>query len=157
MKQEVLIHRCETIEDFEIAKTITRDYMIWLGMDLGFQNTDKEFSVFNRMYGEARGAYIFARIHGEIAGGVGLRMLSNDICEMKRLFVYEHYRGCGLAYRLCQELLSLSKSMSYCKMRLDTISRLVKANSLYEKIGFRDIPKYYYNPDPTVRYMEIDL
>ena len=157
MKQEVLIHRCETIEDFEIAKTITHDYMIWLGMDLGFQNTDKEFSVFNRMYGEARGAYIYARIHGEIAGGVGLRMLSNDICEMKRLFVYEHYRGCGLAYRLCQELLSLSKSMSYSKMRLDTISRLVKANSLYEKIGFRDIPKYYDNPDPTVRYMEIDL
>ena len=157
MKQEVVIRRCETKEDFEIAKTITHDYMIWLGMDLGFQNTDKEFSVFNRMYGEARGAYIYARIHGEIAGGVGLRMLSNDICEMKRLFVYEHYRGCGLAYRLCQELLSLSKSMSYSKMRLDTISRLVKANSLYEKIGFRDIPKYYYNPDPTVRYMEIDL
>ena len=53
MKQEVLIRRCETNEDFEIAKTITHDYMIWLGMDLGFQNTDKEFAVFNRMYGEA--------------------------------------------------------------------------------------------------------
>ena len=37
MKQEVLIRRCETIEDFEIAKTITHDYMIWLGMDLGFK------------------------------------------------------------------------------------------------------------------------
>ena len=46
MKQEVLIRHCETIEDFEIAKTITHDYMIWLGMDLGFQNTDKEFAVF---------------------------------------------------------------------------------------------------------------
>ena len=37
MKQVVLIRRCETNEDFEIAKTITHDYMIWLGMDLGFQ------------------------------------------------------------------------------------------------------------------------
>ena len=45
MKHEVLIRRCETIEDFEIAKTITHDYMIWLGMDLGFQNTDNEFAV----------------------------------------------------------------------------------------------------------------
>ena len=157
MKQEVLIRHCETIEDFEIAKTITHDYMIWLGMDLGFQNTDKEFAVFNRMYGEEGGAYIYACINGEIAGGVGFRKLSNDVCEMKRLYVYEHYRGCGLAYRLCQDLISLSKSMSYCKMRLDTISRLVKANSLYDKIGFRDIPKYYDNPDPTVRYMEIDI
>ena len=126
-------------------------------MDLGFQNTDKEFAVFNLMYGGAGGAYIYACINGEIAGGVGFRKLSNNICEMKRLYVYEDYRGCGLAFRLCQELLSLSKSMSYCKMRLDTISRLVKANSLYDKIGFRDIPKYYDNPNPTVRYMEINL
>ena len=67
--------------------------MIWLGMDLGFQNTDKEFTVFNRMYGEASGAYIYALINGNVAGGVGFRKLSNDICEMKRLYVYEDYRG----------------------------------------------------------------
>ena len=59
MKHKVTC-RCETNEDFEIAKTITHDYMIWLGMDLGFQNIDKEFAVFNRMYGEASGAYIYA-------------------------------------------------------------------------------------------------
>ena len=67
MKQEVMICRCETNEDFEIAKTITHDYMIWLGMDLGFQNIDKEFAVFNRMYGEASGAYIYALINGDVA------------------------------------------------------------------------------------------
>ena len=109
------------------------------------------------MYGEDCGAYIYALINGYVAGGVGFRKLSSDICEMKRLYVYEDYRGGGLAYRLCQDLIFLSKSMSYCKMRLDTISRLVKANSLYDKIGFRDIPKYYDNPNPTVRYMEINL
>ena len=116
MKQVVLIRRCETNEDFEIAKTITHDYMIWLGMDLGFQNTDKEFAVFNRMYGESSGAYIYGLINGDVAGGVGFRKLSNDICEMKRLYVYEDYRGCGLAYRLCQDLISLFKSMSFYNM-----------------------------------------
>ena len=90
-----MICRCETNEDFEIAKTITR-YMIWLGMDLSFQNIDKKFTVFNRMYGEASVAYIYALINGDVIGGVGFRKLSNDICEMKRLYVYEDYRGCGL-------------------------------------------------------------
>ena len=157
MRPKVLIRRCETIEDFEIAKSITNDYILWLGMDLGFQNTAKEFDIFSRMYGEDQGVYLLASIEGEIAGGVAIRRLNADICEMKRLYVYEHFRRLGVAYKLCLELISLSKSLSYRKMRLDTISRLEEANTLYDKMGFRDIPKYYDNPDPTVRYMEIEF
>ena len=157
MDQELLIHRCETIEDFEIAMSITKDYMLWLGMDLHFQNTDKEFMIFNSMYGKPYGAYIYASIGKEIVGGVGIRMLSPAICEMKRLYIYEHYRGKGVASLLCREIISISRSLSYTKMRLDTVSRLEHANALYEKIGFKDIPKYYENPDLTVRYMEMEI
>ena len=157
MEQELLIHRCETIEDFEIAMSITKDYMLWLGMDLHFQNTDKEFMIFNSMYGKPYGAYIYASIGKEIVGGVGIRMLSPAICEMKRLYIYKHYRGKGIASLLCREIISISRSLSYTKMRLDTVSRLEHANALYEKIGFKDIPKYYENPYLTVRYMEMEI
>lgn len=157
MKQEIIIHRCKTPEDFEIAKTITNNYMLWLGMDLGFQNTDYEFKIFNRMYGKPYGVYIYATEDGKVVGGVGVRRLSSTICEMKRLYVYDSYRGKGIARLLCQEIISISKALAYTKMRLDTVSRLVHANALYEKIGFKDIPKYYENPDATVRYMEKNL
>ena len=115
MKQEVLIRRCETIEDFEIAKTITHDYMIWLGMDLGFQNTDKEFAVFNRMYGEAGGAYIYACINGKIAGGVGFRKLSNDVCEMKRLYVKPDFHGKVFGRTLAEKIVKLGIEINLIK------------------------------------------
>ena len=45
INKEISIHSCN-LEDFEIAKSITKDYMLWLGMDLSFQNTDKELQIF---------------------------------------------------------------------------------------------------------------
>ena len=106
------------------------------------------------MYGLPSGAYIYAKMGGRVAGGVGVRYLTSDICEMKRLYVYEEYRYQGIASLLCSKIISISKDLSYSCMRLDTVSKLVEANSLYDKLGFKDIPKHYDNPD-TVRYMEL--
>jgi len=47
--------------------------------------------------------------------------------------------------------------MGYERMRLDTIGRLSVAIRLYERIGFKGINMYRYNPDPYTRFMEINL
>ena len=148
---------CQSKEDFETAKTITKDYMQWLGMDLSFQNIDNEFNVFEKMYAKPEGCFIFALYEGKIAGGVGLRKLEEGICEMKRLYVYDDFQGKGIGKLLCNEIISISKSLGYSKMRLDTVSKLKSANKLYDKIGFKEIPKYRKNPDETARFMELEL
>jgi len=157
MKNECTIHTCKSKDDYEIAKVITKDYMQWLGMDLDFQNTDKEFQVFETMYGEPEGCFIYATKENVVIGGVACRKLGPGICEMKRLFVYESYQGNGVGRVLCDELIKISKELGYNKMRLDTISKLESAIALYEKIGFYEISAYYPNPDATVKYMELDL
>lgn len=157
MNSEISIHICDTPQDFEIAKSITLDYFKWLGMDLDFQNTDKEFKDFERMYAYPIGCFIYAKINNEIVGGVGTRRLTDDICEMKRLYIYEDYQGRGIGRLLCNKIISISKTLGYTKMRLDTVSKLESAIALYEKIGFKEIPKYYENPDVTTKYMEIEL
>ncbi len=154
---EVSIHICKTAEDFEIAKSITRDYIKWLGMDLCFQNIDKEFEDFESMYAKPKGCFIYAKVNQEVVGGVGCRRLEKEICEMKRLYVYGKFQGLGLGKRLCNEIITISKQLAYSKMRLDTVSKLASAIKLYEKIGFKYIPEYRENPDKTVRYMEISL
>lgn len=157
IKAKTSIHICKTPQDFEIAKSLAKDYMQWLGMDLCFQNIDKEFEDFELMYGKPAGAFIYATIAGEVVGGVGVRKQIDQICEMKRLFIYENHQGKGLGKLLSNQIITIAKELGYAKMRLDTVSKLISANALYDRIGFIDIPAYYPNPDETVRYMELDF
>lgn len=157
MENRINIFICESDNDFNIAKSITRDYVEWLGMDLCFQDIDKEFETFDKMYAQPNGCFIYAKYNDIIAGGVGCHKLKESICEMKRLFVYDNFQGKGTGKILCQEIITISKELGYKKMRLDTILKLDRAIRLYETFGFYDIPKYRENPDKTVRYMELNL
>jgi hypothetical protein len=89
----VEIKHCSTDSDFSLALKITNDYIEWLDMDLSIQDVDSELASFSTMYAPPKGMFLLARETGELAGGIGLRMLSLKICEMKRLFVYERFRG----------------------------------------------------------------
>lgn len=157
MKEDFTIHICNSKEEFAIARTITQDYLEWLGMNLDFQNTEKEFQVFETMYGKPEGCFIYATIDGVITGGVAIRKLDSKICEMKRLFVYNSSQGKGLGQFLCDKIISIASELGYSKMRLDTVSKLKSAIGLYKKIGFYEIEAYCSNPDPTVKYMELEL
>ena len=157
MEKDLTIHVCDSKAEFAIARNITQDYMKWLGMNLDFQNTKREFHVFEKMYGKPEGCFIYAAINGAIAGGVAIRKLDSKVCEMKRLFVYNSCQGKGLGELLCKEIISIASELGYSKMRLDTISKLKSAIGLYEKIGFYAIDAYCLNPDPTAKYMELKI
>lgn len=154
---EYCIRVCSSKDDFEIAKNLTKDYMNWLGIDLCFQNIDKEFRDFENMYGGSKGCFLYIIHKEEVAGGVGLRFFDKGICEMKRLFVYEDFRGKGYGKSLCKAIVEKARTLGYDKMVLDTVQKLKAANFMYESMGFVDIPPYYDNPEETVRYMGLDL
>jgi GNAT superfamily N-acetyltransferase len=148
---------CSTDTDYAAARKISKDYVEWLNMDLTFQGIENEFDEFRTIYGPPQGAFLVAISDNQAAGGVGLRQFEADICEMKRLYVYDGFQGKGIGEALCKKLIQLAKQMGYSKMRLDTVGRLGAAIQLYEKIGFSDIEPYRHNPDPTTRYMELNL
>ncbi len=151
------IERCSTDADFSCAMQITRDYIAWLDIDLAFQNIDKELSNFLSMYSPPSGSFLIARHRGELAGGVGLRLLEPEVCEMKRLFVYDKSKNRGVGQSLCTALIKRARNMGYKKMRLDTLERMTPAIGLYASLGFREIEPYCFNPDPTAKYMELIL
>jgi len=39
-----LIRECRTAEDYAAAEAVTRAYVDWLGIDLGFQDIDREMA-----------------------------------------------------------------------------------------------------------------
>ena len=153
----IRIYPCSKPEHWKAAKTITNIYFDYLGIDLSFQNIQAEMNQFETEYYPPNGCYLIAKINTFLAGGGGFRKWDENICEMKRLYVFDEFREKGIGKKLCAELINFAKSCGYKKMRLDTLLRLEKANALYKRMGFYDIPPYRENPLEDARFLEISI
>ncbi|MDX9957557.1 MAG: GNAT family N-acetyltransferase [Clostridia bacterium] len=144
-------------QDVDAAKAVIQQYLVWLGIDLSFQNIDEELEDFPGKYREPDGAFLVAKDGETVVGCVGLRRISQHICEMKRLFVLDSHKGKGLGDALVREIINQARSIGYSKMRLDTLSTMGAAQRLYRRHGFVEIPRYTVNPLPGAVFMEKDL
>jgi ribosomal protein S18 acetylase RimI-like enzyme len=144
--------------DLDEVRDMYRAYARWLGVNLAFQGDfELEVASLPGKYAPPAGRLLVARGPTELAGTVALRPLGEGICEMKRLFVREAYRGQGLGRRLVDAILNEARLIGYKAMRLDTLSTMTEAMNLYQSAGFRVIPAYYHNPLPDVVYFELRL
>ncbi len=139
-----------------IRKLFT-EYEEFLGVDLCFQDFEKELESLPAPYGPPDGV-MFIALEGDAAAGcVAVKNLGEGRCEMKRLFVRPAFRGRGLGRELAEIVIGKASEMGYSAMRLDTLSRLKEALELYRSLGFKEIPPYYHNPLPDVVFMELEL
>ena len=104
---------------------------------------DEELAGLPGKYARPRGRLLLASVDGQPAGCVALRDLGDGICEMKRMFVPEAFRGRGVGRALAEHLIAAGSEAGYRAMRLDTSRRQSEAMHLYERAGFRRIPPYY--------------
>lgn len=152
------IVQAETDVQIEEARQIFREYEAWLGLDLCFQGFEAELAGLPGKYALPDGRLMFAYSDGALAGCIALRKLEDGICEMKRLFVRDDFRGLGIGNSLIKRLLGDARSAGYKRMRLDTYPpKMGKAVSLYESHGFSPIEPYYDNPHGDVLFMELTL
>ena len=111
-------------------------------------------------YAPPKGALLVTESDGRVAGCVALKSLGNGACEMKRLFVDPAAHGLGLGSALAKAVIERAKSLGYSRMMLDTGPLQVEAQTLYHKLGFRDVEPYY-ELSPQLRdwlvFMELDL
>lgn len=140
-----------------MARDLFREYGASLGIDLSFQEFDRELRELPGDYAPPRGAILLALDAEEAVGCVAVRDLGEGACEMKRLFVRPSHRGTGLGRTLADAVLATARSLGYGRMRLDTLPSMGSAMALYALLGFREIPPYRFNPVPGARFMEIDL
>lgn len=146
-------------------------YVESLGIDLRYQNFDDELASFPGKYtAERGGALLIAQIqsnpqdqdtlnradHG-IVGCVALRRNTDTWCEMKRLYVTPEARKTGAGVQLAQAVIQKARDLGYGGIRLDTLPAMVPALTLYRRLGFVEIEKYYETPVEGTIFMGLDL
>lgn len=132
-------------------------YTEQLGRDLSFQHLDDELSGVEKKYTPPNGELIAAVDNDRVIGMVAYRRLTDERCEMKRLYVDPAARGLHLGDKLVKEIISYAAAAGYSEMVLDTIEPLRAAVGLYKKNGFSECEPYYDNPMDDVIYMRKKL
>jgi GNAT superfamily N-acetyltransferase len=143
--------------DFDNARKLLIDYAESLGFSLSFQGFEDELEYLPGKYAATEGCIFLGWDELDCEGCVGLRPLSDDVCEKKRLYVKPLYRGIGLGRLLAEKIMQLGIDKKYTIMPLDTLNSMQSAVGLYKSLGFVETDQYYNNPHPEVVFFELTL
>lgn len=141
----------------EEVKLLFLEYVKSLKVDLAFQDFETELRALPGKYGPPHGVLILALVDDKAVACTALRKITEDTCEMKRLYVRDDFRGLGIGKRLNKIILEEAVRLNYNYIRLDTLPTMKKAQELYLSLGFYDIEPYVYNPIVGTRFMELKL
>ncbi|MGQ0545407.1 MAG: GNAT family N-acetyltransferase [Betaproteobacteria bacterium] len=108
-------------------------------------------------YARPHGRLLLAREGAAAAGCVGLRRLSADAAEIKRLYVRPAYRGTRLGRRLAEAAIDAARAGGCRRVMLDTLPKMREAIALYRSLGFRETGPYLAEPTPGSICFELVL
>jgi DNA-binding MarR family transcriptional regulator/RimJ/RimL family protein N-acetyltransferase len=92
------------------------------------------------------GTFLLATSAGRPVAYGGVRALSADTGEIKRMWVDDAWRGAGLGSRMLRELEALAVRLGHSRVVLDTNRTLVEAIAMYERAGYTPVERYNDNP-----------
>jgi len=92
------------------------------------------------------GALVLARLDGRPIGCGALRRKSDDIGEVKHLWVDATARGLGIGRRLLDKLETLAREFGFHTVQLDTNRTLTEAQALYRASGYREVAPFNDEP-----------
>ena len=142
--------------------TLLREYGNYMFGDLGLTAGKKSFydqinTDPDNSYQLPNGTFILAELKGDIAGCVGIKKYTDNVCEMKRMYIRPEFRGLGIGKAFCAYVVKRSKDLGYKKIYLDTNLEMNEALNLYLKSGFKVISPYCINENANPVFMEYDL
>lgn len=157
MQNNITYKLAESSSEFEEGKKLFKEYSDSLFFELDFQGFEKELESINEKYAYPSGALILCFFEKKAVGCVGVRKISDNIAELKRLYVKPEFRSLKVGRKLMDLALNEAENLGYDFIRLDTVAEMKEAIGLYKKLGFYEIEAYCYNPIETAVYMEKKL
>lgn len=143
------MYRIEPIcaEDDEKIATIVRGNLEHYGLDIpGTAYFDPELDHLSAFYNnlpDSRIYFILKDPQGQVAGGIGLAEFPHfaRCAEIQKLYLTDREKGKGLGRLLLERAEKQAVEMGYRRLYLETHSNLKEAIVLYEKMGYKLLPK----------------
>ncbi|MBW4563169.1 MAG: GNAT family N-acetyltransferase [Mojavia pulchra JT2-VF2] len=89
------------------------------------------------------GRLLLGEYNHKIAGCACLRNISDNIGEVKRMYVRPEFQRKGIGKSLLIALINEASHIDYAKLRLDTAPFTKAALSFYHSLGFYNIEAYF--------------
>ncbi|MFT3909629.1 MAG: GNAT family N-acetyltransferase [Ferruginibacter sp.] len=129
-----------------------------LGLIAGKEKFDKEMNDFPlKKYSWPLGCFLLAYYGDEVVGCVGLSKYDDNNCELKRMYTMPAYRQKGIAHKMVTDAIAIARQLGYKNILLDTNKEMAGAVSLYNKMGFEEIPAWCENENPNPVYFKYVL
>lgn len=152
----------EVDEDIELVRVLLEEYLAWLETEKWISS--QEFQAFQDQlaklpngFAGPGGCLLVAIYRGEAAGCVALRKVDDGVCEMKRLYVKQKFRGLKIGRALAEAVIEEARKIGYAQMRAHTLRAMEAANTLYVSLGFEEISPYEENLIDGAVFMELAL
>lgn len=132
-----------SIIDFE--KRYTNDFtqlnFEWLEKHFYIEEYDKKVLMNPQKYILDGGGHIlFALIGEKVVGTVALIKRDSGVFELSKMAVTEAVQGSGIGQKLMDACIGFAGKSGAKKLFLDSNTKLSPAITLYNKVGFKEIP-----------------
>ena len=95
---------------------------------------------FVEIYDKNRGLFLVVLDDGKVVGTGAIRKHSQDVAELKRIWLLETYHGRQIGFRVVTMLLDFAREQGYTTAYLESTQRNARALVFYKKVGFREVP-----------------
>ena len=126
-------------------------------MGFRFRDFEKEIAELPGEYAPPEGRLLLAVEDDIAAGCVALRKLTDEVSEMRRLYVRPEFRGKRVGRQLATAAIDQARLIGYRSIRLITLPSMEKAVALYHSLGFKEIQPYRQIPSSSAIFMELRL
>jgi GNAT superfamily N-acetyltransferase len=88
------------------------------------------------------GTFLILIEDGVVVAGGGIRRISEEVCEVKRMWTSPDHRRQGYASAVLEALEQEARNLGYAVLRLETGPAQPEAHGLYDGRGYTRIPTY---------------
>ena len=141
-RNEVHLRRIESADELAPANALAREFGDWaterIGVELGIvisADADHPTEVLAEVLASGGRVYV-AEVDGLAVGVGGLKLLSDTVGEIKRMFVRPTARGLGVGRAIVEKLVADARALGCETIYLESASFMHSAHALYRSVGF---------------------